>query len=166
MADARDGGLICPHCGAEVQADHDFCADCGEVFEDGLVCSRHATKPAAGVCIVCCLPFCAECGGRIQDRFLCGDHDSLEIFEGMARIFGCGNAAEAEFAKTSLVTAGFHPFVFSRKASPISMGAPEYTLFNPSGDYDGHFVNEVKLLVPCQEVQSAVKKLRELHFIA
>jgi hypothetical protein len=165
MENTNDNSAVCPECGAEVGADDDFCPDCGEIFKENSVCQRHPTTPAAGVCVVCSLPFCSECGGRMQGRFLCYQHDSLEIFEGMARVYGSGDAAQVDFAKSALETAGLHPFVFTRKASPISLGAPEYTLFNPSGDYDGHFVNEFKLMVPCQEVQAAEEKLRELSFI-
>jgi hypothetical protein len=165
MTNTNDSSAVCPHCGAEVQIDQDFCADCGEIFAENVVCHRHSAKLASGVCIVCCMPFCPNCGGRVQNRFLCDEHDNLEIFEDMARVFGSSNVAEVEFAKTSLETAGLHPFVFSRKASPISMGAPDYTLYRSSGEYDGHIVNEFKLMVPCQEVQTAVKKLHELRFL-
>ena len=165
MTNTNDSSAACPHCGAEVQIDHDFCAECGEIFADSVVCHRHPAKPASGVCVVCRMPSCSECGGKVQNRFLCEEHDTLEIFEGMARVFGSSNAVEVEFAKTSLETAGLHPFVFSRKANPISLGAPEYTLYRSSGEYDGHIVNEFKLMVPCQEVQTAEKKLRELRFI-
>jgi hypothetical protein len=165
MANTNDNSAICPHCGAEIQVDHEFCPECGELLAENVLCHRHSSKPASGVCIVCRLPFCSDCGGRVQNRFLCEEHDTLEIFEGMARVFGSSNAVEVEFAKTSLETAGIHPFVFSRKASPISLGAPEYTLYRSSGEYDGHIVNEFKLMVPCQEVQAAEQKLRELRFI-
>ena len=165
MPNPKKSSTICPHCGAKVRADDDFCAECGEIFGENVVCHRHSAKLASGVCIVCRMPFCSNCGGRVQNRFLCGEHDSLEIYEGMARVFGSNSVAEVEFAKTSLKTAGLHPFVFSRKASPISLGAPEYTLYRSSGEYDGHIVNEFKLMVPCQEVPSAAKKLRDLRFI-
>lgn len=35
----------------------------------------------------------------------------------------------------------FCPFLYSRKASPISLGAPSYTLFRASGEYDGHITH-------------------------
>jgi hypothetical protein len=93
------------------------------------------------------------------------EHDALEIYEGMARVFGNSDAVQVEFAKSSLETVGLHPLVFSRKASPISLGGPDYTLFKASGDYDGHVINEFKLMVPCQEVEFAIEKLRKHKFI-
>ena len=165
MTNTNDSSIVCPHCGVEVRAHDEFCPDCGELFAESVVCHRHSAKLACGVCIVCCMPFCSTCGGRVQNRFLCDEHDMLEIVEGMARVFGSSNAAEVDFAKTSLETASLHPFVFSRKASPISLGAPEYTLYRASGEYDGHIVNEFKLMIPCQEFQQAEKKLRELQFV-
>ena len=165
MTNRNGNSAVCPHCGAEVQIDHDFCADCGEIFAENVVCHRHSTKPASGVCIVCRLPFCSICGGRVQNQFLCDEHDTLEIYEGMARVFGNSDAVQVNFAKNSLETAGLHPFVFSRKTSSTPGGAPDYTLFRSSGEYDGHIINEFKLMVPCQEVQAAEQKLRELRFI-
>jgi hypothetical protein len=101
----------------------------------------------------------------VKKRFLCHDHAALEIYEGMARAFGSSDAVQVEFAKSSLETAGFHPFVFARKVSPLSIGSPDYTLFRVAGEYDGHIINEYKLMVPCQEVLEAELKLRELGFI-
>lgn len=45
------------------------------------------------------------------------------------------------------------------------MGSPDYTLFRASGEYDGHIINEFKLMVPLQEVLPAKEKLRELEFL-
>jgi hypothetical protein len=47
----------------------------------------------------------------------------------------------------------------------IQMDGPDYTLFRASGEYNGHIINEFKLMVPCPEVLDAEKKLRELEFI-
>ena len=86
-------------------------------------------------------------------------------YEGRARLFGKSDAVQVEFAESSLETAGFHPPVFSRKASPISLGGSDYTLFKASGDYDGDIINKFKLMAPCQEVESAGEKLHKLKFI-
>jgi len=88
-----------------------------------------------------------------------------EIYEGMARVFGSSVAVQVNFAKSCLESDGLHPFVFSRKASPLSIGGPDYTLFQASGEYDGHIINEFKLMVPCQEVPRAEEQLRVLEFI-
>ena len=165
MADANDDSHCCPHCEETVQEDDDFCPQCGEVFADHLSCSIHPAQSAEGVCIVCARPFCGGCGGRVNARFLCTAHSTYEIYEGMARVFGTSDMTEVELAKDSLAKEGLHPFVFSRKASPLSVGSPDYTLFRASGEYDGHIVNEFKLMVPCQEVEQAEGKLRELDFV-
>ncbi len=66
-----------------------------------------------------------------------------------------------QYAETCLKQEGLHPTLYSRKASPISLGAPEYTLFRASGEYDGHIINELKLMVPYQEVEEAERVLVE-----
>jgi RNA polymerase subunit RPABC4/transcription elongation factor Spt4 len=158
-------GYECPRCHTEVDATDDFCPNCGELFAEGPVCYNHQDREAGGVCIICCLPFCTNCARMVQGRFLCDKHKSYEIYQGMARVFGDSDATQVEFAKSCLENAGLHPFVYSRKASPISLGGPEYTLFRASGDYNGHIVNEFKLMVPCQEVVAAEAALRELQMI-
>ena len=165
MTRANDDSSSCPHCEAKIEPENDFCPTCGELFADDAHCDKHPKQKAIGVCIVCTRPFCAKCGHRVKNHFLCKEHDELEIYEGMARVFGKSDAVQVEFAKSSLETAGFHPLVFSRKASPISLGGSDYTLFKASGDYDGHVINEFKLMVPCQEVESATEKLHKLKFI-
>ena len=164
MTNADDDAWVCPHCRAEAQPDNDFCPECGEILSDGIFCSRHEKQAADGVCVICLKPFCAECGGRVLDRFLCGEHEAVEIYEGMARVYGSSDTVQVDFGKDSLEAAGLHPLVFTRKASPISLGGPDYTLFRASGEHDGHIVNEIKLMVPCQEFVQAQQVLTELEF--
>jgi hypothetical protein len=38
-----------------------------------------------------------------------------------------------------------------------------YTLYEAAGDYDGHIINEIKVMVPCQEVEEAEKVLISLN---
>jgi hypothetical protein len=161
----EDNPLVCPVCTNEVGEEDDFCHECGELFAEGIMCEAHPTQNATGVCIVCAKPYCKECGGRVNGRFLCNAHRTTEIYEGLARVFGDSDAVQVEFAKTTLEEAGLHPFLFSRKASPLSMGGPDYTLFRASGEFDGHIINEFKLMVPVQEVVAAKEKLKELGFI-
>lgn len=42
-------------------------------------------------------------------------------------------------------------------------GSGDHTLFRASGEYDGHIVNEIKVMVPCQEVIQAEDILRDLE---
>jgi hypothetical protein len=37
-------------------------------------------------------------------------------------------------------------------------------MFRASGEYDGHIINEFKLMVPCQEVLDAKTILQDLKF--
>lgn len=155
--------FTCSNCGSQVKGDDDFCPDCGTLFRDDVYCINHKNVKAAGACIICCEPFCKNCGLFVNDiRFLCDEHSNYEIYEGMARIFGSSDSMEVEFYKDSLEKDGFHPIIYSRKASPISLGSPDYSLFRASGEFDGHIINEYKLMVPCQEVIEAEKFLKEL----
>ena len=165
MPPTNDSTYACGHCNEEVQEDDDFCPSCGEVLIDDAMCHAHPKQPAAGVCIICTRPCCWECGSRVGDRFLCHQHAGYEIYEGMARVFGISDAVQIELAKSSLEKEGMHPFVYSRKASPLSIGGPDYTLFRASGEYDGHIINEYKLMVPCQEVEQAERLLKALGFV-
>lgn len=157
--------LICSTCKHEVLRTDDFCPHCGDIFDANVACLHHHNAPAEGVCIICAEPLCAECGCWVRGLYLCGKHAAYEIVEGMVRIFGISDEAQARFADTCLRQAGLHPLVFSRKASPISMGGADYTLFTASGDFDGHLINEIKVMVPCQEVAQAERVLRELKIL-
>jgi hypothetical protein len=79
----------------------------------------------------------------------------------MARIYGSLNDTPAQHAKSRLEQAGFHPILFCRSQPK---GGPRfvYTLFRAAGDFDGHIVNEIKVMVPCQEVLKAEKVLKKL----
>lgn len=154
----------CPHCGEFVQAESEFCVICGEIFEENVFCAEHHNVPAIGVCIICSVPFCKKCGTRIGDHYLCFRHSEYEIYEGMARIYGSSEAVKVDLAKDALEKCGFHPYVYSRKSSSISMGGPEYTLFRASGEFHSQIINEFKLMIPCQEVEEAEQVLKELNF--
>jgi hypothetical protein len=157
--------IECDRCRNLIQDSDDYCIHCGALLIDGITCNSHPSKPAAGVCVVCSLPCCPSCGGSVNYVFLCETHTSYEIYQGMARVYGSSDAVQVDFAKTCLKEAGLHPFVYSRKASSISVGGPDYTLFRASGEYDGHILNEFKLLVPCHEVLEAGQRLKELKFV-
>jgi hypothetical protein len=45
----------------------------------------------------------------------------------------------------------------------MHLGGTDYSLFRASGDFNGHIINEIKLLVPCPEVLSAEKIISELE---
>ncbi len=156
--------LECSNCKSHVNGDDEFCPECGTIFEDGIMCSLHKDTEASGVCTICCLPFCEECGAEINTRFLCETHSGYEIYQGMARVFGDLDDTKVQYVKTCLEQAGLHPFIYC-KVQPKGGTRLVYTLFEANGDSGGHIVNEVKVMVPCQEVVKAEDILRELKVI-
>jgi hypothetical protein len=163
MSHSMSQSRTCGKCSNKVQNGAEFCPNCGNAFVDGLMCKNHKSQPATGVCIICCLAYCGHCATRVNKRFLCSDHESYEIYEGMARVYGVSDEAAAQYVRRCLEQDGLHPFLYSRKASPISGGGPDYTLFRASGEYDGHIINEVKVMVPCREVLQAERILKTLE---
>lgn len=164
MRESKEEKYFCSHCSCEVKNDDDFCVECGSLLTEKVKCSVHNEKEAAGVCVICCEPFCCECGIFINRIFLCDKHGEYEIYEGMARVFGSSDSLQIDYAKNCLEQEGLHPLVFSKKASPWHLGGSEYSLFRASGEFDGHIVNELKLMLPFQEVMRAEGILSELKF--
>ena len=154
MPQSRNDPFVCPSCRNEVQANDEFCPHCGELFADGITCSTHPAMGAVGACIICALPYCRECGGKVAEYFLCDHHSTYEIYEGMVRVYAVLDDVSAQYAKACLMQAGLHPVLFCRSQPK---GGPRfvYTLFEAAGDYVGHIVNEIKVMVPCQEVGQA-----------
>ena len=152
--------LTCARCDNKVKKSDDFCPNCGALLVDNINCNRHGKQKAEGVCLICCLPYCKSCGGFTNNLFLCDAHSQYEIYEGMARIYGSLNDTPAQHAKSRLEQAGFHPILFSRTQPK---GGPRfvYTLFRAAGDFDGHVINEIKVMVPCQEALRAQKILKK-----
>ena len=154
--------LICNNCENKIDDSDEFCPYCGTIFVEDLNCINHKNKEAKGVCVICRKAFCKKCGGRASGIFLCDEHYGYEIYEGMVRIFGSSDSAQTNYVKSCLEQAGFHPFIYSRKASPISIGGADYTLFRASGEYHGRIINEIKVMVPANEVLEAEKIIEEL----
>lgn len=154
----------CSFCKNPVKQNDEFCTDCGTLFEDGIKCSVHTDKDAEGVCIICSLPFCALCGAIVHKHFLCESHSGYEIYQGMARVYGNLDDTNAQYIKSCLEQVGMHPFVFS-KTQPRGGSRLVSTLFEAHGDPYGNIVNEIKVMVPCQEVIAAEDILRELKVI-
>ena len=164
MEKIEENDLLCGRCKIDIMSDDEFCTHCGSVLIDGVMCDHHHDKPAEGVCIICSVPLCKRCGAFLNDIFLCEEHAEYEVIEGMVRIYGDLNDTPAQYAKSCLEQAGFHPTIFCR----IQLqGGPRfvYTLYRAAGDYDGHVINEIKVMVPCGEVVEAEKVLRELKIL-
>ena len=162
MSDTEDDPLVCPRCANEVKADDDFCFHCGEIFADAVFCRNHSKVPAVGVCVICAFPCCGKCGGMVGNKFLCEEHSRYEIYEGMVRVYGVLDDLAAQYTKSCLEQAGLHPILYCRiqpKGGPRFV----YTLYRAAGEFDGHIINEIKVMVPCQEVVEAEKVLLSLN---
>lgn len=156
----------CSGCNSTVKQDDEFCPECGALFNEGIKCSSnaHSKFNAEGVCVICCFPFCERCGENVNGRFLCHAHSGYEIYQGMARVFGDLDDTNAQYVRSCLEQAGLHPIIFS-KIQPKGGSRLVSTLFEAHGDPYGNIVNEVKVMVSCQEVVSAEQILRELKII-
>ncbi len=165
MAEQEHEMLVCEHCQNPANESDEFCPNCGSVFAEGIVCNKHPGREAQGVCIICSIALCKACGGRVNDLFLCAQHSQYEIYEGMARVAGGSDFALTQHACNCLQQAGLHPFLYYRKETAFAGGGPEWSLFRASGEHDGHLINEFKVMVPCQEVIAAERKLEELKLI-
>ena len=153
---------LCSECENNVNENDDFCPNCGSLFVEDTFCINHPESETSGVCIICCEPYCSKCVCKVNDKFLCTDHAEYEIYQGMARVYGISDESQAQYIEGCLKDAGLHPFIFSRKAGPWHLGSGDYTLFRASGEYDGHIINEIKVMVPCQEVIQAEDIIGEL----
>ena len=164
MEKLENDSIVCQHCDNVVKEDDDFCPECGTIFIDDLHCENHKNILADGVCIICAIPYCKKCAARINDHYLCNRHNGYEIYEGMVRVFGTLDDVIAQFAKDCLEKDGIHPIIFCRDQIK---GGPRfvYSLFAAKGDYLGNIVNEIKVMVPCQEVEDAEKILKSVKII-
>lgn len=153
----------CSACRSEIHEGDEFCTECGALFKEGIKCSVHSEKEAEGICIICCYPFCNQCGGRNNNRFLCNSHYDYEIYQGMARVYGDLDDTNVQYVKSCLEQEGIHPFIFC-KVQPKGGSRLVYFLYGTDGDTN-HIVNEIKIMVPCQEVVAAEEILKELKVI-
>ena len=165
MENNEEKKLVCSHCGSTIKEDDDFCPDCGTLLAEFVKCNEHKDKEAEGVCVICCNPFCAGCGIYVNEIFLCNEHSEYEIYEGMARVYGSSDSTQIEYAKSCLEQNELHPFIYSRKRTTLHMGGTDYSMFNASGEFDGHLVNEIKLMIPFQELIRAEEILDELNIL-
>ena len=165
MAESEMKKFNCSHCDYETQDDNDFCPDCGTLFIENIKCSVHKDNNAEGVCVIYCEPFCSECGIFINEIFLCNEHSEYEIYEGMARVYGSSDSTQIEYAKSCLEQNDLHPFIYSRKRTTLHLGGTDYSLFCASGEFDCHLINEIKLMIPFQELIRAEEILNELNIL-
>jgi hypothetical protein len=154
--------LFCNYCKNKLSEAYEFCPHCGTILIEDVKCTNHQLTEALGVCLICQVPFCGKCGEFSNKMFLCEDHSKYEIYENFARVFGSSDNLEVEYYKNALVEEGFHPIIYSRKASTLSLGGPDFSLFRASGEYDGNLINEFKLMLPLNELLEGEKIIMDL----
>ena len=153
----------CENCNQEIKDDSDYCPRCGAIFINDVFCIAHTDVEATGVCVICTEPYCNICGNIHKKVFLCKSHLKYEIYESMAKVFGTSDEVEIQHLKSILEESGLHPFIYSRKSSPMHLGGTDYSLFRASGDFNGHLINEIKLMLPFSEVMDAEKMILEIN---
>ncbi len=153
----------CINCELGIETDSEFCPRCGILFVNDVFCITHTDIKAAGVCVICAQPFCDLCTNDKHNVILCSSHSGYEIYEGMAKVIGTSDEVKIQHFKSIFEESGLHPFVYSRKSSPMHLGGTDYSLFRASGDFNGHIINEIKLMVPCGEVLEAEKLIAEIE---
>ncbi|GBD86365.1 hypothetical protein BMS3Abin03_00282 [bacterium BMS3Abin03] len=159
----KENEIECTNCGSVAEQDSDYCPRCGALFIDNVFCVNHKQVEAAGICLICSEPFCEKCGHSVSNVFICNPHAHYEIYEGMAKVYGTSDEIQIHFVKNCLEEESLHPFIFSRKSSPMHLGGTDYSLFRASGDYNGHLINELKLMVPCSEVLQSEEIIARLE---
>jgi hypothetical protein len=154
--------FVCEQCRYEIGENDDYCQNCGTNFSDSIQCRVHKDNTAEGICLICLDPYCEKCGIYVSGIFLCEQHSDYEIYEGMARVHGSSDSVEIDYLFSALQQENLHPFIYSRKASPLSLGGSDYSLFRASGDFMGNIINEIKIMLPLNEVLQGEKLLIKL----
>lgn len=157
------GNNLCRNCENKISDDFDFCPFCGSLFVEGERCKNHPGRDGDGVCLICENVFCKGCGRFVNGKFLCNEHDHYEIYQGMAKVYGSNDNVHCNYLADILKQEGINALVYVRKTSPISIGGVDYSLFRASGEYNGHLINEVKVMVPLSELLAAEKIVREFE---
>jgi len=156
--------FLCSTCNFEIQPDTDYCSRCGNIFIEEVKCENHLETEAEGVCVICTKPCCNKCGYKGNDVFLCNEHDSIEIYQGLAKVYGTVDEIQVHFIKQCLEEKGLHPFIFSKKSTALHLGGIDHpivdSVINPG---KRNVMNEIKLLIPFTEVIEAWKTIDELE---
>lgn len=164
MGESVKNLLICEACNNSIKEEDEFCPYCGSLFIDEIYCDNHNEISADGVCIICYIPFCKKCGTKINNHFLCNEHSNYDIYEGMARVYGTRDITTIQYAKACLEQDGLHPVLFSRN-SPFGGSGLLYSLLDPAGIHFANIIDEIKIMVPCQEVSKAEEILKSINII-
>lgn len=157
------GKHLCTNCNFEAEEPSDFCPRCGTLFIENIKCKNHEKEDARCVCAICGEPFCIRCSNLVNNIFLCNEHDYYEIYEGMGKVFGTSDEVQIHYVKSCLEENSFHPFIYSKKSTPMQLGGNDQSLINFSSEREEKVINEIKLLVPCAEILEVEKIISELN---
>lgn len=160
----KENKYLCNTCNFEIETDSDFCPRCGTIFIEDVKCENHPDIEAEGVCVICTKPCCKNCGYADRDIFLCNEHDSIETYQGLAKVYGTVDEIQVHFIKQCLEDKGLHPFIFSKKSTALQLGGLDQPIIDSAinpGKND--VMNEIKLLIPFSEVMEARKTIDELE---
>jgi hypothetical protein len=160
MAKNSKSKLTCGRCNEPVLHKDIFCQNCGSIFSDHLMCSKHKSSHADGVCVICQKPYCVSCAGEDNKVFICHAHYGIEIYEGMGRVFGSFDLVQANYVSSCFEQVGLHPLVYSRRFNPNPDKADIWVVRN----FGNHPAGELKVLVPFSEVLKALKEIKKHRF--
>ncbi len=156
--------FLCDTCKLEIQTDSDFCPRCGTIFIEEVNCEDHPEIEAEGICVICAKPCCKKCGYAGKDVFLCNEHEDVETYQGLAKVYGTFDEIQVQFIKQCLEEKGLHPFIFSKKSTALHLGGIDHALITSAINPGKNSVmNEIKLLIPFSEVIEAKETIGELE---
>ena len=165
MSEMMEEQFYCDQCENPIDAESEFCPNCGIIFEGNNFCVNHTTEKAEGVCVICWEAFCKSCLEQVNGIYFCHNHASYEIYEGRARVFGIDDESFAEYVKGCLEQAGLHPVFLTLFGSPSSLGGLQANHLRVPLTLGGHSVNEMKIMVPFYEVIDAERIIAELNIL-
>jgi hypothetical protein len=149
--------VTCSNCEGSLLDDSEFCPHCGYLLtETPLFCELHASKEAAGVCIICQRLVCDMCSEESERRVFCLDHLEVVVDGDWAEVFRSTDVNEAELAKSLLLDAKHHVEV-------QSFGSVGFA-WDGGGDSPmsrSNLNNPAKIFVPIDEYLKAKEVLDE-----
>lgn len=150
---------ICPICDREVCHYDEHCRFCGSLFVDNIYCTNHTDTEAEGICLICSKPFCSECGTEVIGKFFCKEHSNYELLENLVTIYGSKDYNKILAIKALLEELNLHPTIINKTEKDTLGDISYYNNFNRSDNLVEKLSEEIKILVPCQEVQEAEELL-------
>ncbi len=146
--------IPCEECGADLDADEEFCTNCGRISRDNVKCHNHPGSDADFACVICCRPCCGECGTKEGTVFMCWEHASVGVYEQGASVLSTTDLRVGQAAFQVLRERGYHPFFVPRAIVPVT----NIGRLTPNPTVGPHLV-----IVPFAEYEGAKDLLVELQ---